>query len=236
MPDPTDALETVRRQRLLLTALDAWLLEQVRPYLGQRILEVGCGHSNLTAPLLRGRELVVATDQDAASVAKVRARFPDAANLVTHTADITDPAVLDLARYRLDTVVCLNVLEHIEDDITALAHMRDLLTEGYLIVIVPALRALYGTIDRAIGHYRRYAKADLRRLIERVGLRVVALHYTNPLGALGWFVNARILRRRVPPAGQLKLFNALVPALAWFERHVRLPFGLSVLSVSTRTA
>ena len=84
----------------------------------------------------------------------------------------------------------------------------------------------------SIDHYRRYTRRSLRERLNRAGLDVLELYYTNPLGALGWFINGRILGRTVPGAGQLRVFNRLVPPLAWLERRVRPPFGISVVSVS----
>jgi SAM-dependent methyltransferase len=226
-------MEAVRERRLLLSALDAWLLNQVRPYIGQRVLEVGCGHGNLTSFLL-DRELIMATDMDSDSVREVRDSFADHNNLVAWVYDITDPAVLALSEHCFDTVMCLNVLEHIADDMAALRHMCDLLVPGgRLILIVPAHQCLYGSIDSSIGHYRRYTRRSLRERLNCAGLDVLELYYTNPLGALGWFVNGRILGRTVPGTGQLGVFNRLVPLLAWLERRVRPPFGISVVSVST---
>jgi SAM-dependent methyltransferase len=226
-------LKTVRERRMLLGAMDRWLLDQVHSHLGQRILEVGCGCGNLTAALL-DRALVVATDVSVSSVHRVAVRFADNPNVHACVFDITDPAVLRLREHNFDTVLCLNVLEHIADEQTALTHMRALLGRGgKLVLIVPAHRALYGTMDRAIGHHRRYNRRDLRWRLEAAELTVLELYYTNPLGALGWFVSGRVLRQTVPNACALRVFDKLVPALKRVENRARPPFGVSLVSVST---
>ncbi len=223
-----------REGRLLLNNLDAWLLDQVRPYIGWRVLEVGCGHGNLTR-LLLDRELVVAADADPAGVRVMRERFGQYANVIPCVADITDPAALALRDYGCDTVISVNVLEHIADDVTALRYMHDLLTPGgHVIVVAPAHPWLYGPMDRAVGHYRRYTLGRLRTRIEQAGAEPVALHYTNALGALGWWVNGRVLRQHGPNRAQLRMFNRLTPLLRWIESRVRPPFGLSVVSVSQK--
>lgn len=228
------SLDVARERRLLLDRLDRWLVEQVKPYIGQRVLEVGCGHGNLTR-LLLDRERVVAIDADAESVGVVQQRFGGYVHVTSLAHDITDAAVLALRREAVDTAISFNVLEHIADDVTALRHMHEVVVSGgYMIVVAPALPALYGPMDRALGHRRRYTLASMRERLALVEARSVALYYTNPLGAVGWFLNGRVLRQRELWRVQLRLFNRLVPALARAERRLRPPFGLSVVSVSQR--
>jgi SAM-dependent methyltransferase len=229
-----DPLEEVRKRRLIIDRLDAWLMEEIRPYVGCRVLEVGCGHGNWIQHFL-DREVVAALDKDPGSVTLVQARFKGHSNFRAYTHDICDPATEDLHQLRPDTVVSLNVLEHIEDDVRALRNMTTLLTEGgTLVLVVPAHQRLYGTMDRSIGHVRRYCKADLATKLSLVGLSVERQWYVNVLGVLGWWINGHILRQVVPPTGQLRWFNSLVPLLAWAERRVRPPFGLSLISVARR--
>jgi SAM-dependent methyltransferase len=133
-----------------------------------------------------------------------------------------------------DAAICFNVLEHIEDDAAALRAVRSQLRPGgHLCVLVPAHRALFGSIDRIVGHFRRYDRADLRHRVESAGLTVVDARYVNPLGAVGWLVSARVLRREHVPEGPLKAYDALVPALRAVDR-VPFPFGLSVWAVARR--
>lgn len=228
------ALEEVRKRRLLIDRCDAYLFDQLRPHIGQRVLEIGCGHGNLTTHLL-DRELVVATDVDAESVSTVQRRFGASANLVTAWCDIASPAARELGRYHCDTVLCLNALEHIADDGAALANMAAILAPaGRVIIIVPAFQFLYGSMDSSIGHYRRYTTNDLRKKLQAAGLTVRQQHYFNMLGVIGWFVNGRILRQTVPPSSQLRLYNAVFPVAAKVESLLPHFFGLSVISISQR--
>jgi 2-polyprenyl-3-methyl-5-hydroxy-6-metoxy-1,4-benzoquinol methylase len=123
MPDP---LEEVRRRRLIINRLDAWLYDEIRPYLGRRVLEVGSGHGNFIQHLL-DRDLVVATDVEPSSVELVRERFAGYPHVRALVHDVCNPVDDELRAFRLDTIVSLNVLEHIEDDLTALSHMADML-------------------------------------------------------------------------------------------------------------
>src|SRR5262249_56944290 len=97
-------------------------------------------------------------------------------------------------------------------------------------LIIPALRQLYGEIDRAIGHYRRYSRQEIEEKLAAAGLQVEHVSYFNSLGIAGWFLNARVLRRRSVPGVQARLHDRMVPLLR-MARHLHLPFRLSLLAV-----
>ena len=228
------ALQQVRETRVLIDRCDDWLFGAIEPYVGERVLEVGCGLGNLTRHLV-DRELVVGVDVSEASVAHVNSTYRHDPHVLAFAYDVTSPVVLSLKTHRFDTVVSLNVLEHIEDDRLALQRIHELLApSGRLVLIVPAHRQLYGTMDRAIGHYRRYSDRDLTRKLHDARFEIIVQKHINCIGALGWMVNGRILRREAPPPSQLRLFNSMMGLIAAFERVFRLPFGLSILSVSER--
>jgi len=225
------AIQEVRETRFLINRYDNWIYAEIAPYLGQRVLEVGCGLGNFIHHL-RDRELVVGIDSDWGSIDHLRRKYGENRNPQFHAVDICDQEVLDLEPLGFDTVVSLNVFEHIENDLLALRNVRRLLRpNGCLILIVPAHSWLYGTMDMAIGHYRRYDKASLAKNLTETGFVPMNQRYLNTLGAVGWFANGRMLRRRVPPHGQLRLFNMLVPVLRSIEMRFSPPMGLSLLSV-----
>ncbi len=228
------ALDEVRKRRALIDRCDAYLLQEIAPYIGKRVLDVGCGHGNLVAQLL-DRELIVAIDIDPSSITEVHARFGDRPNVIALVCDITDSRHCMLRQYQCDTVICLNTLEHIEDDGAALANMAEVVAPGgHVIIIVPAFQFLYGSMDAAIGHYRRYSQSELQRKLESVGLQVEKQYYLNALGILGWLVNGKILRRPVPPSSQLRLFNIVFPLVSRIEAILPRIVGLSLVSISRR--
>lgn len=227
------ALQRVREDRLLIDQLDLWLYEQIAPSLGQRVLEIGCGLGNF-ARYLTDRELYLGTDLSPDSVAHVNCLYESYPNVQACVADVTQRSFAALGRFQIDSIFSLNVLEHIEDHVQALAHARAVLQPGgRLILVVPAHEWLYGSMDRAIGHLRRYSKRTMAALLAEVGLHSLRLQYLNALGALGWLVNGRIRKQPTPPAGQLQWFNRLVPLLKRIERAVPVPFGVSLLAVAT---
>ena len=128
----------------------------------------------------------------------------------------------------------MNVLEHIEDDRGALARLRGLLSpEGRLVLLVPAHQFLFGAMDEAIGHWRRYEKEGLESLLESSGFSIEQLFFVNALSTPGWFLNGRLLRRGSVPGVQARLADRLVP-LFRLERRLNLPMGLSLIALARR--
>src|SRR3954469_3236609 len=124
----------------------AWQGRLVRPELGQRVVEAGCGLGNFTEMLLE-REAVIAIDPEPECIERLEDRFPGRKNLRAMVGEVGGPDFVGLARFRPDCCVCLNVLEHIEDDREALRSMASILPSGGVIVLlVPAFQALYGAI------------------------------------------------------------------------------------------
>jgi SAM-dependent methyltransferase len=213
---------------------NAWLGRKLRAHLGPRVLEIGAGIGTITRELLLERELIIALEADAFYVERLRNVFRDEPRVRPVHAPVEETDWASLANERLDSVVLSNVLEHIEDDALAIRQFRSVLTPGgTLVTFVPALPVLYGTIDRAIGHFRRYTPNSLRQVIEAGGFRIDQLEWMNVLGIPGWFLNNRILKRRSVPPQQLRVYDQIAPLLARAESAFRLPIGMSLLAVAT---
>jgi SAM-dependent methyltransferase len=213
------------------TRYRAWLLDLVRPWLGRRVLEVGCGVGNITAHLL-DLERVVAIDIERPFVDELHRRIGHPPRLRVEVMDACDEALLALRDEDLDCAVLLNVLEHIDDDIRALENVGNVLRPGSTVVVqVPAHEVLYGASDRALGHRRRYGVAELGATLLAAGLDLEHLVELNALGVPGWFVSGRILRRTMFSERHLAVFEALVPVLRAIEPTTGVPFGLSALAV-----
>jgi SAM-dependent methyltransferase len=233
MPETIDpvGIETLLRMADV-DAYNDWVYRQIRPYMGERVLEVGCGIGNMTG-YYADRPLLVCVDLLAESLALAREKIGDKPNLHLVQGDIcADATVERLAEFRFDTAIMLNVLEHIPDDATALACIQRLLAPGgRLLLLVPAERYLYGTLDRALGHYRRYERRPLRGLLVRSGFEVESLRYMNLPGILGWFMNGRVFRRDLLPRPQLALFNVLAPLFERVEASIPPPRGQSLVAI-----
>jgi SAM-dependent methyltransferase len=230
---PADAVGAATLERLAAApGYNRWMFERIRPWLGGRVIEIGSGIGNLSAWLV-DRERVLLTDTEPHYLERLRERFAGRSNVAVarlYLPDV-DGAV---AAQRFDTVVCLNVLEHVADDLASLRAMRALLEPGgRLVLLVPALPALYGTLDEALGHHRRYTVAGLRAGFVEAGIRPVHVEYFNLAGIPGWWLAGRVLRRRLIPAGSLALFEALVP-LFRLERLLPWRIGQSLIAIGER--
>lgn len=218
-----------------LERYNAWLYRSMSTHVGRRILEIGCGNGNMTK-FFANAHRVVAIDHDPSFVLHVRRRFEGFPNVQVLECDFP-------ARYKstelFDTVVCLNVLEHVRDEEAFLWKARGaLLSGGKLVLLVPAHQWLFGTLDRHAGHLRRYSAEALRTVLEQVGFTVASLNHLNVMGALGWFLTGRVLRQAVPSRVSFGAFNALTGVFLSFERILRatipLPVGLSLLAVAQK--
>jgi SAM-dependent methyltransferase len=219
-----------------LEPYNRWLADRFRAAVGTRVLEIGAGFGNMTRQLT-GRELVVASDLDPVALEYLRGVFRDdaAVRIASYRFPLDEDGRAQIRALAVDTVVCLNVLEHIEDDGATLADFHAILPAGgRLILIVPALARLYGTLDEHLRHFRRYEKAQLEEKIEDAGFALEDCRFLNRPGILGWYVNGKILRRRVLPAGQLAAFRLLLPLL---KREETKPpsVGMSLLAIARKS-
>ena len=215
----------------------AWQAQMVKPHLGRRVIEVGCGVGNFTGYLLDS-EAAISLDAVEECVEHARARFPAHPNLQFRCLDVQDPVFLDLQAFHPDTILCLNVLEHVRDDALALEHMRRILAPGgRAIFLLPAFESLYGLLDRNMGHFRRYSKRSWRALAERSGFRVSEARYFNFIGFFAWWANTRLLRLRELSPAQIDWFDRLaVPLESRIERWIAPPLGQSIFSALEKSA
>jgi glycosyltransferase involved in cell wall biosynthesis/protein-L-isoaspartate O-methyltransferase len=210
-----------------------WVWTRLASYVGDHVLEVGCGIGNFTR-FLSNRTRVVATDNDEHYLSLVRNRFERFENIEVRHIDWEDPDLGGLRTECFDTILCLNVLEHIEADDGALSTFASLLQAGGRLVLqVPAMQRLYGEIDRNIGHFRRYDRDGLTAKLLAQGFEVEEASYFNIPGAITWYLNSRLLRRRSVPGLQVRLANWLAP---WFhlERRLNPPFGMALIFIGRK--
>jgi SAM-dependent methyltransferase len=208
-----------------------WIYSQVEPYLGKRILDVGCAIGNITQ-FYADREQVIGVDVVPEELSVARERFAGKAFEAYHM-DVGSPDLLQFRERHLDTAVCLNVLEHVEDDVHALRNMRDTLVPGGTIcLLVPCNKWLFGPMDAIDHHYRRYNQAEMNAKLEEAGLTLVHQNYFNMLGIAAWFLQNRVLRRSMAAPSQYSLYDALVPGLRVIEGIVRVPAGLSLVTIA----
>jgi len=233
--DPRNVGHVTLTRMARLEPYNRWLVSRFEHALGRRILEIGAGFGNITRHL-KGRELLVASDLDPVALEHLKGAFRDdpSVRVASYRFPLDDAAREAIRALDVDTVVCLNVLEHIEDDRATLVNMREALHPGgRLVLLVPAFARLYGTLDEHLHHFRRYERAELEGKIAEAGFALEDLRFVNRPGIFGWWLNGRVLKRRVLPRSQLLAFKLLMPML---RREEKKPpsTGLSLLAIAAR--
>jgi glycosyltransferase involved in cell wall biosynthesis len=209
---------------------NAWMADTIRPFCGARILEIGSGTGNLTRCLVP-RKRYVASDINPLYLQTLEALKSDRPYLDACLCDVTDVASFPRDAAGFDTVVCLNVIEHVDDDRAALANIRSVLApSGRAIVLVPNGEGLFGTLDEVLGHRRRYSEASLRNLAADAGFEVKELLRFNRVGTPAWWLNGRLLKRRTFGLAQILALNALTPLFRIADRALPFP-PLSLIAV-----
>jgi len=209
-----------------------WIYDQFKQFTAAPILEIGSGIGNITQ-FFKGKE-VLCLDVDSESLSKLRKRFPKSKKLSTLKHDVSRPT-RHIQKGYYGSAIMLNVLEHVKDDRIALENINKYLRpDGVLILQVPALKALYSSLDKELLHHRRYTRKDLLRLLKDAGYEIEKCYHMNLLGIIGWFINGCILKRKILPAEQLSVFNRVAPVLRWFESMILPPIGLSLIVVARK--
>jgi len=211
-----------------------WMGDTIRPYIGERVLEIGAGIGNLTRVLIPRVKCYVAGDIDGEHLARLTTRFQHRHNLQVRHCDLANPADFAGLAGTIDSVVCLNVLEHIEDDLQGLRNIHTALrTGGRAIILVPHGQEIFGTLDTALGHYRRYSHQELTEKMESTGFRVERVLNFNRISRPGWYLNGTILKRTTLGGMQLKMFDRLVWLWRLIDPHLPWP-PTSIIAIAEK--
>jgi glycosyltransferase involved in cell wall biosynthesis len=233
-PETGDIVYQSFQRMKKLHRYNQWIFSKFHPYLGRRVLEIGSGIGNITKYLL-DRDFVIATDVEPRYLTLLKNTFGQYRKFMIENFDISSSDGERYRPYHIDSVICFNVLEHIEKDEKALENIFNILEPGgRLLLFAPSHRWLYGSLDQHLGHHRRYGKEELKRKLEDAGFNVILLKHFNRIGILGWFLNSKILRRKRLPSLQLRVYNLLVP-LSKMADLLPLPFGTSLLAIAKRS-
>ncbi|MDT5293536.1 MAG: hypothetical protein QOJ76_416 [Acidobacteriota bacterium] len=218
-----------------------WILDLFAPYLGRRVVEVGAGTGSFSELLLaRSFESLTLVEPSAEMhrrlVAHV-ARIPTAARVRTYNDTFARVAARIAAGERPDSIIYVNVLEHVEEDEDELRIVREALAPGgRVFLFVPALEWLYGSFDRQVGHRRRYTRRGLAGKCERASLRVLKAVYFDAAGVVPWWLKYRVLRSEKMEPAAVKFYDDFcVPVLRRAEARLPPPLGKNVLLVAEKT-
>jgi glycosyltransferase involved in cell wall biosynthesis len=213
----------------------SWLARTLRPHVGDSVLEVGAGIGNIAGRLMARRVLYVAAEKDALHLHALHNRFLRTPNVTVQRIDPEVPEDLAGLEGCFDTVLCLNVLEYLDDPDRVVNALRGALkTGGNLIVLVPRSPALFGSLDRSLGHKRRFSPADLRGLVESRGFTIEKVYDFNKAGAPPWWAWSKLFGARNINKPVLKLFDKTV--WMWRRLDFLMPWpGLSLIAVARKT-
>lgn len=222
--------------RLLGSAINYqhWLYSQVKGVIGKRILEVGSGIGSFTT-LLRQHGKVLATDMEESYISILQDRFKEMVNVSVMHMKLGESNADEIRRIRdfnPDTVVCMNVLEHVKNDVESAKILIECLpTGGHLAIILPAMHSLYSDLDKEYGHFRRYEEQDIIRMAKEIGgVELVRNEYFNGIGIVGWWANHVVLKRKqLPPRQVLGYDRLVVPVVMALEKWIRPVRGLSLV-------
>jgi SAM-dependent methyltransferase len=215
-----------------------WITDEIQPYLRGHGLEVGAGYGTVSRFLLgTALQSLSCIEPDERLVTQIRATLQSSTKPVT-IACATLEAFARVTTERFDSIVAINVLEHIADDQQALQQMHTLLApNGVLCIYTPALPTLFGSLDVSFGHHRRYTRRRFEALIPPTGLQIEKLKFFNFIGILPWMIMGKLFRRRSLTHTQVSISDRfLIPLTRRLEKIVSPPIGQNLLLVARKVS
>lgn len=222
-----------------LTAYYAWTLALFGDDLPGPAADAGAGAGHFSELLSRRVQPLLVLEGGQENLEVLRARFAGQPSVTVADCDLNACRQV-LEAHGVRSIFTLDVLEHLPDDLAALRQFHAALPPGgRLYVKVPALPFLFGPVDRASGHFRRYTKSSLRKAVEEAGFAVDKCHYMNLAGVLPYLVKSRILRKqenfsRTFSPRQIERIQRMMPMLQRLDRLLGPVLGLSVICVATK--
>jgi len=216
-----------------------WIFDSFKFYLGNKIFEAGCGNGNITRLIFQtnrmDRYLGVDISKDFCNQLQNTLVPPLHTEARFVAMDLENPDLAILGTDLFDSIICLNVLEHIQEDQKLLKLFFSKLSPGgRLILQVPAFPALFGTIDEIDGHHRRYSRNGLGDLLRNGGFSVQQLRFFNFAGIPAWIWHGKIKRLKTHSMAEVKMWDKFVPILRWMEKWLPIPVGLSIFAVAEK--
>lgn len=211
-----------------------WIADELCPYLRGRVAEVGAGSGNFSRLLLgAGVEALTVLEPSSNMYSRLRELFVADPRVTTVQSSLIEHSKSAGCAY--DTVLYVNVLEHIEDDARELQTVHEALSPGeHLCVFVPALQWLFSELDRQVGHHRRYHREALASLVEAQGFQLLRLRYFDLAGVLPWYVAFVLLKRQITAGGMGLYDRLIVPVMRRLEARVQVPVGKNLLLVARK--
>ncbi len=216
-----------------------WMYETIRPFCSGKILEIGSGTGNISRYFIEQGAEIMLSDIRPGYCKRLETQFSGKKNLLgIRQMDLVIPEFGE--KYKdltgtFDAVFALNVVEHIEDDMLAVANAKKLLREnGTLIILVPAYQWLYNRFDKELFHFRRYNKRSLSALFLENNFTIRRKFFFNAMGMAGWFVSGKLFRNKILPGSQVSFYNKIIPLAKLIDAAMLNSTGLSVIVAGTK--
>ncbi|MFW5804695.1 MAG: class I SAM-dependent methyltransferase [bacterium] len=215
-----------------------WMYQTIKPFCKGKIIEIGSGIGNISQYFLSENFKILLSDLRKEYCELLEKQFNDNPNFLgTEMIDIvSDKFDSKYANYlgKFETVYSLNVIEHVEDDYLFAKNSSKLLqNDGHLILLAPAFQSLYNNFDKSVGHFRRYDRNRLRSVFSD-NFKIIHTQYFNAAGILGWYLSGKILKNKIIPKSQMRLYNYLVPVFQLLDKALFNQIGLSVIVVGKK--
>lgn len=214
----------------------SWLIDIFGDYIDGHVLEVGAGSGTFSKFLLdKSKCQKLSTVEPAKEVFELqKSNLSEYSNVNHHHGFLNE--VKDKFEEKFNSVVYINVLEHVEDDFKEMEHCADVLEPGgHACIYVPAMQSIYGEFDKKVGHYRRYSKSRLKEVLENAGFELKSLNYSDVFGILPWLLNFRILKKEDLSHGSVKFYDKfMVPIIKFIESLMHPPIGKNLWAVAQK--
>lgn len=211
-----------------------WIFEEFRPFLGKKLVEVGAGTGSFSEMLIQEEPENLALVEPSKMFEYLEqniSQFKTSTDIHFYNSIFSE--IAEQLTEKPDTIIYVNVLEHIEDDAGELRKVYETLSPGgHCLIFVPAFMSLYGAFDEKVGHFRRYTKNELEAKAKVVGFNIVKSKYFDFAGIFPWYIKYKLLKSDSLEGGAVTAYDKfIVPVTKQFERFLRLPFGKNILTI-----
>jgi len=199
-----------------------WQYSKIKPFLKGDILEVGSGIGTISEKIIKEfNGKIYLTEIKKEYLDYLKTQFKSKKRVKIGYLDITNKKYFSKIKNKFDSILCVHVLEHVEDDVLALNLMKTALkSKGNLVIIVPAHKFLFSSMDIAEGHYRRYRKNEIELKAKEAGFKIKSQFWFNLFAIPARFVNGNLFKLRTTHQGSFNLYNKLLPILIFFEEKI----------------
>lgn len=214
---------------------NAWMFEQVEPYMKGHILEIGSGIGNISQYFIDAKSDIVLSDVREEYGKALRQKFPNNQVLLLDLVHPDFEIVYSSLLGTFDSCFAMNVIEHIEDDHLAMKNLVSLLkVGGKVLILVPANPSLYNDIDKGLFHFRRYTSSMMNQLFRSASLIIEKKWMFNALGIPAWIFGGKIMKKKEVEGGQMNLYDKLVPLARILDVVTFRKVGLSIIALATK--